>query len=74
MENEMKGNATLGEVSAGEEMLIRKDRKNIFEIILPIAAVAVVLTGGIIASSISLGLFHTETHEAFIATKQSALP
>ena len=39
---------------------------------IPAIAAAIILTAGVIASSASMGLFSNETHEAFIATPQSA--
>lgn len=49
-----------------------KKRNPFAKIAVPVAAAAVILTAGVVASSVSLGLFSGETHEAFIATPQSA--
>ena len=50
----------------------RKKRGLPFGMAVPAIAAVAVLTAGIVASSISLGFFGSETHEAFIATPQSA--
>ncbi len=50
----------------------RRKRGLPFGMAVPAIAAVAVLTAGIVASSISLGFFGSETHEAFIATPQSA--
>lgn len=47
-------------------------RKKGMSIAVPFTAAVVILTAGVVASSASLGMFEAQTHEAFIATKQSA--
>lgn len=66
MKNEKKGTAS---PETAEKPV--KKRKGAFSVAVPIAAAAVILTAGVAASSISLGMFKSETHEAFIATEQS---
>ena len=78
MNNEMKGNAPETEVSeragsgarhaAEEQSPVRRRR---FGVGLPLMAAAAILVIGVIVSSASMGLFENDTHEAFIATKQS---
>ena len=74
----MKGNAPETEVSeragsgarhaAEEQSPVRRRR---FGVGLPLMAAAAILVIGVIVSSASMGLFENDTHEAFIATKQS---
>ena len=86
MKNELKGKASEEKLEALSAPLAEPEteaadaeygepapkRRSFFGIAAPIAAAAVILTAGIVASSVSLGLFDNQTHEAFIATKQSA--
>ena len=50
----------------------KKQKKRTLGIAVPIVAATVILSAGVVASSVSLGMFKTEKHEAFIATNQSA--
>ncbi len=71
MDNEKKGTAAVPARHAASEGKEPKKR-SAFSVAVPIAAAAVILTAGVVASSVSLGFFASETHEAFIATEQSA--
>lgn len=74
MNNETKGNLSADSAPKSRDLTDapRSKKKRAFGIAVPIAAAAVILTAGVVASSVSLGMFESETHEAFIATKQSA--